>query len=224
VKSMGEAVRKSGNRVVMDRYAQETALRLGVSPDAMRAEFAKTKPARPQRRDRWEEEEALAVSEVGEGESFDAAEPELERPSAKEFWLLKLMLIDEEAPPEFAPYVNLQWIAHAQVRDIVGQIIKAHGDNAWRGAAALLSEISDSRAQALASEALAEQRKIPDPRAQIADILLTLRNQYIDREMASLNHLACQPDTPDEKQEEILRLQQDWRKMKRDPLIPPVGS
>ena len=222
VRSMREAVRKTGDNVVVDRYAQQTALRLGVSPDAMRAEFAKTRPERAPRPSRWEEEESFAPTDADTGESFDAAEPEMERPSVKEFWLLKLLLIDEEAPTEYAPYVNLQWIVHPQVREIVDRILKSHGADAWRGAAALLSEIEDSRAQALASEAMAEQRKIPDPKAQIADILLTLRNQYIDRELASLNHLACQPDTPDEKQEEILRLQQDWKKMKRDPLIPPA--
>ncbi len=222
VKSMGEAVRKTSNSVVIDRYAQQTALRLGVSPDAMRAEFAKTKPARPPRPNRWEETESFAETEADTGESFDAAEPEIARPSPKEFWLLKLLLIDEEAPVEFAPCVNLQWISHPQAREIVDKILKAHAENAWRGPAALLSAIEDSRAQALASEAMAEQRKIPDPKAQVADILLTLRNQYIDRELASLNHLACQPDTPDEKQEEIMRLQQDWKRMKRDPLIPPA--
>ena len=220
VKAMGEAVRKTGNSVVIDRYAQQTALRLGVSPDAMRSEFAKTKPARTARPSRWEEEESF-VESSDTGESFDAAEPEIERPSAKEFWLLKILLIDDEAPAEFAPYVNLQWIGHPHVRDIVDKVLKAHTEDAWRGAAALLSSLEDPRVQALASEALAERRKIPDPKAQVADILLTLRNQYIDRELASLNHLASQPDTPDEKQEEILLLQQEWRKMKRDPLVPP---
>ena len=224
VKSMAEAVRKTGNSVVVDRYAQQTALRLGVSPDAMRSEFAKTKPARAPRPSRWEEEESFVEATDDAGESFDAAEPELPRPSTKEFWLLKILLIDDEAPVEFAPYVNLQWIVHTHVREIVDKILKAHAENTWRGAAAMLSEFEDSRMQALASEALAEQRKIPDPKAQVADILLTLRNQYIDRELASLNHLASQPDTPDAKQDEILLLQQEWRKMKRDPLIPPAQS
>ncbi|MBI3876370.1 MAG: toprim domain-containing protein, partial [Verrucomicrobia bacterium] len=39
VKAMAEAVNKTGNRVVADTFAQKTALRLGVSADAMRAEF-----------------------------------------------------------------------------------------------------------------------------------------------------------------------------------------
>ena len=38
---MAEAVHKTGNAVLVDKYAQKTALRLGVSPDAMRGEFKK---------------------------------------------------------------------------------------------------------------------------------------------------------------------------------------
>ena len=211
VKAMGEALRKTGNSVLIDRYAQQTALRVGVSPDAMRSEFKKAPKTRPQRQ--WEEE------------SFDASEPqepEIPRPSPKEFWLLKILLISEEAALQYAPYINLQWLTHPHVRQIVELALKAHKNETWRGPAPLLSALDDARAQSLASEALAEQRDIPDHKAQIGDILLTLRNQFIDRELASLTHILSQPDTPDEKQNEIIRLQQDWKKMKRDPLIPPT--
>ena len=46
VRAMAEAVHKTGNVVLLDKYAQKTALRLGVSPDAMRAEFKKGSAAR----------------------------------------------------------------------------------------------------------------------------------------------------------------------------------
>ena len=177
----------------------------------MRSEFKKAPKTRPQRQ--WEEE------------SFDASEPqepEIPRPSPKEFWLLKILLISEEAALQYAPYINLQWLTHPHVRQIVELALKAHKNETWRGPAPLLSALDDARAQSLASEALAEQRDIPDHKAQIGDILLTLRNQFIDRELASLTHILSQPDTPDEKQNEIIRLQQDWKKMKRDPLIPPT--
>lgn len=210
VNSMGQALRKTGNSVLIDRYAQLTALRVGVSPDAMRAEFKKAPKARAQ--PQWEED------------SFDSAEPqepEIPRPAPKEFWLLKILLINEEVTLEFAPYINLQWLTHPHVRQIVELILKAHKEEGWRGPAPLLSELENPRAQSLASEALAERRDIPDPRAQVGDILFTLRNQFIDRELASLTHILNQPDTPDDKQDEIMRLQQDWKKMKRAPLIPP---
>ena len=41
LRGMAEAVHKTGNSVLVDKYAQKTALRLGVTPDAVRAEFRK---------------------------------------------------------------------------------------------------------------------------------------------------------------------------------------
>ena len=46
---MAEAVHKTGNGVLIDKYAQKTALRLGVTPDAVRAEFRKLSRARLRR-------------------------------------------------------------------------------------------------------------------------------------------------------------------------------
>ena len=43
---MAEAVHKTGNGVLIDKYAQKTALRLGVTPDAVRAEFRKLSRAK----------------------------------------------------------------------------------------------------------------------------------------------------------------------------------
>src|SRR6266571_1665896 len=43
---IAEAVHKTRNVVLIDKYAQKTALRLGVSPDAVRAEFRKLTPRR----------------------------------------------------------------------------------------------------------------------------------------------------------------------------------
>ena len=59
---MAEAVHKTGNGVLIDTYAQKTALRLGVAAESVRAEFKKspTPPAAPR-----EDEE----------ESFESAEP-----------------------------------------------------------------------------------------------------------------------------------------------------
>ena len=45
LRDMAEAVHKTGNVVLIDTYAQKTALRLGVSPEAVRAEFKKVPAA-----------------------------------------------------------------------------------------------------------------------------------------------------------------------------------
>src|SRR5271170_4086893 len=70
---MAEAVHKSGSAVLIDTYAQKTALRLGVMPEAVRVEFNKAGRTVP------------IVGEQPEDESH--LEPEtVERPSPQEFW------------------------------------------------------------------------------------------------------------------------------------------
>src|SRR5437867_3278805 len=46
LRSMSEAVHKTANNVLIDKYAQKTALRLGVAPDAVRADFKKSSRAK----------------------------------------------------------------------------------------------------------------------------------------------------------------------------------
>src|SRR5439155_18623934 len=79
---MAEAVHKTGNVVLIDKYAQKTALRLGVSPDAVRVEFRKFG-----RSNKYEPR-----SDDQESEQTAAPEP----PSALENWLLKILLLHGE--------------------------------------------------------------------------------------------------------------------------------
>src|SRR5580698_10211288 len=73
LRAMAEAVLKTGNTVLADTYAQKTALRLGVSPDAVRAEFRKAPASKP-------------APAAADEESFEAATAiELERPTSHEF-------------------------------------------------------------------------------------------------------------------------------------------
>src|SRR5437588_2511551 len=83
--AMAEAVHKTANVVLIDKYAQKTALRLGVSPDSVRGEFKKLSRAtsRPF--------EAATESEDQPGE-ITPVQP----PSTHEFWLMKLLLMHED--------------------------------------------------------------------------------------------------------------------------------
>ncbi|NBR87421.1 MAG: DNA primase [Proteobacteria bacterium] len=47
LKAMAEATQKTGDAVTTDKYAQKTAARLGVAPEATRAEFKKIAAAKP---------------------------------------------------------------------------------------------------------------------------------------------------------------------------------
>ena len=88
LRGMAEALHKTGNSVLLDTYAQKTALRLGVTVDAVRREFSKVKPPK-----------ATGRESDGRDDSDEAGEAETEtrdRPSHLELHLLKLLFTHEE--------------------------------------------------------------------------------------------------------------------------------
>src|ERR1017187_5543708 len=108
LRGMAEAVHKTGNAVLIDTYAQKTALRLGVSPEAVRAEFAKVRSP----------ESGVRSSENEDSASIEP-EAETPRPSTQEFWLLKLLLLHDDLVGWAALHLDVNWISHPFVRQIV---------------------------------------------------------------------------------------------------------
>ncbi len=208
VHSMAEAVHKTGNNVLVDKYAQKTALRLGVSPDAVRAEFRKPpttrKPIPPE--ERFEESEGEAV--------------EIVRPSNHELRLLKLMLKHEAAMDWLLGHLNTEWIPHATVREIVTRRLSAHGEGSWQNLGSFLDAFESAEARGLITEAASEHRELPNPDQQLADVTLWFRNQFLDREMAELNLRLSQPETSEAEKLDLMRQQQQLRILKRQPLQP----
>jgi hypothetical protein len=70
----------------------------------------------------------------------------------------------------------------------------------------------------LITEAVAEDRKIPSPDRQLADVVTFLRNQFLDRQIAASIQRASQPETSETDRMELLRQQQELRQQKRAPL------
>ncbi len=209
VRGMAEAVHKTGNVVLVDTYAQKTALRLGVSPDAVRAEFVKVTSSR------------LKALNAETGESTEDLRAGLvERPPAPEFWLLKLLLLHDELAAWAALHLDLNWITHTRVRQIVGQRLVALTNESWKNLAAFIDECETPEMRSLVTETVAEDRKIPNPSQQLADLVLRLRNQSLDRQIAALVHRASQPATADAERLELLRQQQHLRSLKQQPLAP----
>jgi DNA primase len=204
---MIEALQKTGNAVQIDKYIQKTALRLGVSPEAVRAEFKRTPSAKP------------APAE-GDEESFDAVETETARPSAHEFYLLKLILLHEELIAWAALHLDANWILHSQVRQIVAQRLAAQSTEEWQSLGAFLDACDSNELRNLITEAVAQDRKIPNPEMQLADVTLKLRNQFLDRKISACVHRASQPEIPDAEKIELLRAQENLRRQKRAKLFP----
>ena len=205
LREFGEALHKTRNAVLIDKYAQKTALRLGVSAEAVRAEFKKaTKPV--------------------EGREADEPMPEEESaspPSPHEEQLLKLLLAGEEHVEWIAAHLQTDWLSHPIARRIITRRLDAQSSGRWPGAAAFLSEFQDDpAAQQLLSRTLADSRKIPNPEQQCADIVLSLRNQSISREMAALTQRLSQPEAGDAERAELFARQQRLRRQRSAPLVP----
>jgi len=201
LRGMAEAVHKTGNTVLVDTYAQKTALRLGVSSEAVRAEFKKI-PA------------LKAVTAKSEAESA-VTEIQSPRPSAHEFWLLKLLLLHDELAAWGTLHLDANWISHPLVRQIVMQRLAAQTNERWENLAAFLDECETPEMQSLVTEAVAEDRKIPNPEQQLADVALRLRNQFLDRQIATLTREISQPEIPQVKQNELLHEREKLREQKR---------
>jgi DNA primase len=205
LRDMAEAVRKTGSAVLVDKFAQKTALRLGVSPEAVRAEFKKIPSAK------------TAPAADGE-ESFDAMEIETARSSAHEFHLLKLILLHDELVPWTALHLDVNWILHPLAREIVERRLSVQTNETWKNLAAFLDECDSAEMRNLVTEVVAEERKIPNPETQLADVILKLRNQFLDRQIASLTQRASRTDISEAEKIGSLHEQQRLREQKRAPL------
>ena len=207
LRGMGEAVHKAGGAVLIDKYAQKTALRLGVSADAVRAEFKKTSRAQP-----------VVAEEPDEEVPFDSLE--VERPSTHEFWLLKLLFLHEELADWAVANLDSNWIQHAAARQIVSARLVAAEHQTWTSLGAFLDECESAEQRNLITEAATEERPIKDQAVQLADVALKLRNLFIDRQMMTVSQQINHPETDDATREDLLRQQQELRLMKRQPLTP----
>jgi len=208
LRAMAEAVHKTGNVVLVDTYAQKTALRLGVSPEAVRAEFKKV-PA------------TQTTSGADQDESFESGvSTETSRPSNHEFHLLKLLLLHENPVAWAALHLDTNWILHPVARQIVEQRLAAQTAESWKSLAVFLDSCGSAEMRSLVTEAAAEDRKIPNADQQLADVALKLRNQFLDRQIAALTQKVSQPGMPEAEQNELLREREKLRGQKREPLSP----
>jgi len=182
LQSMAEAIYKTGNAVLIDKYAQKTALRLGVAPESVRSEFQKSHNAAP---------EPFSPEE----ESFEAAETSaMERPSGLELHLLKLMFLHEELMGTAAIHLDPAWLPHGRLRSMIEQIFAVVAAGKWQGVPPFLAECEPAELRGLITEVAAEDRKMPNPEQQVADVILKLRNQHFDREQAASLQRASQPE------------------------------
>ncbi len=204
VKLMAEVLRKTGNHILIDHYTQKTAMRIGVGAEAVRSQFKKLSSAKPS-------------SATGAEEPTETSN-ESPRPSTQEFWLLKLLLLHDELAAWVALHLDVNWIAHPLARQIVTQRLVAQTNESWKNLAAFVDECETPEMRSLVTEAAAEDRKLPNPEQQLADVALRLRNQFLDRQIAACIQQASQPGISESNQVKCSREEQELRKQKRAPL------
>src|SRR5687767_1930740 len=147
VKAMGEMVRKTGDAVLIDKYAQKTSMKLSafmqlpVSADAVRTQFKKADTRRQMPREHVE-------AEGDENASNEQA------PSPGEMWVLRFVLGSDEHLDWLAAHLELDWIQHPRVRNIIAARLQGHADRSWIGVAAYLNSIDDPLTQRLINEAV----------------------------------------------------------------------
>jgi DNA primase len=203
-RAMAEAVNKTGSTVLIDTYAQKTAHRLGISPDAVRLEFRRLQPGRK------------TLSQ--EASPDPAVSPEPAPPSPQEFWLLRLLLLDDDLADWLFRHLELDWLQHPVVRRVIDLRWQAHREGRWTGVAALLSQLQDSAVNRLVSEAASENRQIPNRQQQIVDVVRRLRDQFIDRQLADLWRQMADPARSEAERASLLAQQQALREAKLHPL------
>ena len=142
------------------------------------------------------------------------------RPSTHEFWLLKLLLNDDELLPWAVAHLDLNWVQNAAVRQIISLRLGTQAGGQHPAVTALLGEITDEAARGLITEAVAEQREIPNRPQQLVDVAKRLRDQFLDRQLAASKLRMVQPDLADAERDELLRQQKALRDSKGQPLAP----
>ncbi len=214
LRDMAEALHKTGNSVLLDTHAQKTALRLGVAVEAVRKEFAKIKTPTAivrQGDDDGPDDSILA------GE-FEEAAPA--RPSTNEWHLLKVLLLHEELVGWGLLYLDVNWLTHPFVRHIVNARLAACEHETWHALTDFMDSIESPLMRSLITEAVADARPLPNADRQLADVVLKLRNQFLDQQIAVLTQRIGAPELTDEVRLEYLHEQQRLKQAKRAPLAP----
>ncbi len=201
---MSVVVNKSGNAALLDTYARETAGRLGLPPDGVAKEFVKMS------------RQATPPSETPD-DALQGA-PSIARPNEHEFHLLKLLMRHDDLLPWAASHLDLDWIQHPLVKDALSRRLAAEANGTWTGVDGLLAEFQSAEASSLLSEAATEERPIPNPAQQLADVVQWMRNASIDRELTALKQRANRPEASESERLELLKQQQSLRSLKRQPL------
>lgn len=208
VQQMVEGVLKANSPVLADTYAQKIAQRLGVSSESVRGEFkrgAKAGPRPPE------------LPEEGLPEEQEA----FKRPSEREFWLMRYILMSEEEHVLWVQrHLEPGWLESENVRKVLLACIELHENQLWRGVPSLLDKFEDPGFRALITEAASEEMPAENLDRKLSDTIRMVRNGWIDRQLVLLTQRLNQQQVSDETFMEIEKQKMHFRKLKNQALQP----
>ncbi len=223
VQAMSQSVHKTGSTILLDTYAQSTAIRLGVNTDSVRAEFKKGGRLIAQPAEREEEAKQPA--------------PPLAPPHPVEWWLLRLLLETDDFTDWIAQHLDSNWVSHRTVREIIEARLQAHANGSWPGVAAWLTTLNNPTWQVLVTKVLADPKPIgnaeemlkgnPDVKMHGVDSrgsVQTLRDKYIDEQLAALRQRSYRSGMSDEEHLAAITRANQLRALKSQPLSPLPNS
>ena len=148
----------------------------------------------------------------------------LPKPSPVEFWLLKLALFGETPVEWLESHLDLQWVGHHGVREILQQHFALIAENSDAGLPELLAVLPSELFRKLATEAVVDGRNIPNPDRQLKDIVLRLRNQFIEARLAEIQRDLSPGSTDEERWPELISERNALKDLITHPLEPLAGS
>jgi len=203
VRAMSEAVHKSGSELILDTYAQKTALRLAVSADAVRHEFKKRSSA-----------------SAAEPADETAPSPALSV-SPQDRWLLRFLFASDDHVEWIASHLELEWVENPIVREMIARRLQAAP--AWPGLAAWLSQLEDPQWVSLITDVLADQRETSleaslKGSAERAGAIKIIRDKSIMRELAAITRNLSAPGLSEAEQTLLLSRKAALHRLKKAPL------
>jgi DNA primase len=212
ISSMAEAVQKANDPALLDKYAQKTAARLGLSALNAARLFKSAQKVQSHA------PESFVPDAIMDDSSW--------RPNTHEYWFLKILLLEDERLELARAHLNPDWIQNQFVREVLEYRLGLNGVEQPLEPAAILDFLREApRSRTLVTEALAEDRAIPNTEQQLLDLLTTLRNGYIDREIARVDQRMASPGIEAEESIQLLRHRTDLKNLKRSAIAANgVGS
>ena len=197
VRAMGESLRKTNDPVLYERYAQKTALQLGVSSAAILAAFQRSV------------RQAHAPKRAVESENKTPASPRKPITSSEKF-LLQVLAQNPELGEFARSHLRLEWIAHRELRAFLAACLE--GDSSFH----LSHEVENEDIRSLVSSALVGATRVQFTLKQFSELLQRLRNEFIDKQIAELQQKLA--SAPPEQAAELLGQQKQKRQERRGPL------